>query len=214
MGERQVLAANQSPAELTEPGIGAFQDLSAHMAPRLAPIVIALHSRVLAMRRGPLDSQLLPPLGYWIGVISGIDGYAPWPLPRPAFGFGRVDLGEPGFRNKRNFRRRGSFQRTSQRRTLTADRPRPLRSFSAPGLATNWPSKGISSEGNATLLQFVKSTESHRNRLTSIPKAVPGPASLIAVTAITAQSISSTEPARFTELHPRHPRPACAAFYL
>ena len=113
-----MLMTNQKSAELAEPGVGSFHDPAAFVAPHLAPVVVALPLVVFPIGRDQLDSPLLQPLAQRIGVVTGIGDYPFRFLSRPAFGSPDADFFEGGFR-KRNFRRRGTFQPNSQRKTVS-----------------------------------------------------------------------------------------------
>ncbi len=124
--------ANEESAELTEPGVGAFDDPSPLVATEFAPVFVSAKLAVLAVGDDEADASLLQPLSQRVGVISAV-GDHPFRLrSRPSFGAGDFDLGERGFR-KRNFCRRGTFEPNSQRKTATVDQYHPLRALATLG---------------------------------------------------------------------------------
>jgi hypothetical protein len=119
--------ANEESAELTEPGVGAFDDPSALVSAELPAIFEAPEPAVLAVRNDEVDAALLESLSQRIGVVGAIGDHAFRFLPRTAFGTGDFDFGERGFS------RRGTFKPNSQRKTATVDQYHPLRALAAHG---------------------------------------------------------------------------------
>jgi hypothetical protein len=124
--------ANEESAELTEPGVGAFDDPSALVSAELPAVFEAPEFAVLAVRNDEVDASLGQPFSQRIGVVGAIGDHAFRFLSRTAFGTGDFDFGERGFR-KRNFSRRGTFEPNSQRKTATVDQYHPLRALAALG---------------------------------------------------------------------------------
>ena len=124
--------AHEESAELTEPGVGAFDDPAALVAPEFSSIFITPALAVLAVGDDEVDASFLQPLAQRVGVIGAVGDYALRLLSWPAFGTRDFDFGERGFR-KRNFSRRGTFQPNSQRKTATVDQYHPLRPLAALG---------------------------------------------------------------------------------
>ena len=124
--------ANEESAELTEPGVGAFDDPSPLVATEFASVFVSAKLAVLAVGDDEVDASLLQSLSQRVGVISTV-GDHPFRLrSRPSFGAGDFDLGERGFR-KCNFCRRGTFEPNSQRKTATVDQYHPLRALATLG---------------------------------------------------------------------------------
>ena len=124
--------ANDKPSELTEPGVGSFDDPSAFVPPELSAVFISTKLAVLAVRNDEVDAALFEPLAQRIGVIGTVGDHAFWLRSRTAFGRGDLDFGKRGL-GKRNFSRRGTFKPNSQRKTATVDQYHPLRTLAALG---------------------------------------------------------------------------------
>jgi hypothetical protein len=148
--------ANQESAELTEPGVGTFDDPASFVTPEFSAVLVAPELAVLAIGNDEVDAALGQPFAQRIGVVGAIGDHTFRPLPRPAFGTRDFDFGERGFR-KRNFSRRGTFEPNSQRKTATVDQYHPLRALAtlgftdcrAPFLAgAKLPSRNVSSHFN------------------------------------------------------------------
>jgi len=126
--------ANQQPAELAEPCVGAFDDPASLIAPELPAVFVFSLLVVVSVRDDEVDAALGQPLPERVGVVGAVGDHALGLLPRPAFGTWDFDFGERGFR-KRNFSRRGTFKPNSQRKTATVDQYHPLRSLAALGFS-------------------------------------------------------------------------------
>ena len=124
--------ANDESAELTEPGVGTFDDPASFVTPEFSAVLIAPELAVLAVRNDEVDAALGQPLSQRVRVVGAVSDYAFRLLSRTAFGSGDFDFGERGFR-KRNFSRRGTFKPNSQRKTATVDQYHPLRALAALG---------------------------------------------------------------------------------
>src|SRR5664280_3297911 len=127
-----MLMANQQPAELTKPSVGALDDPAAFVAAELPPVFVTLPPVALAVGCDQLDATLAKPFAQWVGIVPAVGDYALGPLPRTAFRLWDADFAERGFR-KLNFCRRGTFQPNSQRKTLTVDQYHPLRALAPLG---------------------------------------------------------------------------------
>ena len=123
---------HEESAELTQPGVGAFDDPAALVASEFSSVLVAPVLAVLAVRHDEVDTTFCEPLAQWIGVVGAVGDHAFRFLSRTAFGTGDFDFGERGFR-KRNFSLRGTFEPNSQRKTATVDQYHPLRSLAALG---------------------------------------------------------------------------------
>ena len=148
--------ANKQAAELSKPGVSAFDDPAALVAPELPAVLVFSLLVVLAVRDDEVDASLLEPLSERVGVVGAVGDHALRLLSRPAFGTRDFDFGERGFR-KRNFSWRGTFKPNSQRKTATVDQYHPLRPLAALGLAdcgapflagAKLPSRNVSSHLN------------------------------------------------------------------
>ncbi len=124
--------ANKQAAELSKPGVGAFDDPAALVASELSAVLVLPLLAVLAVRNDEVDTALGQPLAQRIGVVGTVGDYPFRLRSRSAFGAGDFDFGERGFR-KRNFSRRGTFKPNSQRKTATVDQYHPLRALAALG---------------------------------------------------------------------------------
>jgi len=124
--------ADQQPAELTEPRVGSLDDPAAFVTAQLASVLVAPVPAVLAVGHDQLDAPLLQPFAQRVGVVGTICDHPLRLLSRTALGARDADFSERGFR-KRNFSRRGTFQPSSQRKTLTVDQYHPLRALATLG---------------------------------------------------------------------------------
>jgi len=124
--------ANQKSAELTEPGVGAFDDPAAFVSSQLAAIFVAPLFVVAAVRNDQIYAAFFQPFAQWVGVVGAVGNHPFRLLPRTTLGTRDADFCERGFR-KRSFSRRGTFQPNSQRKTPTVDQYHPLRSLAALG---------------------------------------------------------------------------------
>src|ERR1022692_1597383 len=125
---------DEQSAELSQPGVGAFDNPAPFVASQFPTIFISPLLVVLPVRRYQLDATPFPSLSQWIGVVTPVCDHPFWLLPRPTFRPGDSNLFERGVR-KRNFCRRGTFQPTSQRNTFTVSQYHPLCAFTTLGLA-------------------------------------------------------------------------------
>jgi hypothetical protein len=124
--------ANEESAELTEPGVGAFDDPASFVPPEFPAVLVTPQFAVVAVRNDELDASLGKPFAQRVGVVGAVRDHAFRLLSRPAFGAWDFDFRERGFR-KRNFSRRGTFQPKSQRKTATVDQYHPLRALGTLG---------------------------------------------------------------------------------
>ena len=124
--------ANQKSAELTEPGVGAFDDPAAFVSSQLAAIFIAPVLVVAPVRHNQIDTTLLQSFAQRVGVVGAVGNHPFRLLPRTAFGARDTDRLKRGFR-KRSFSRRGTFKPNSQRKTPTVDQYHPLRALATLG---------------------------------------------------------------------------------
>jgi hypothetical protein len=124
--------AHEESAELTEPGVGAFDDPTALVTPELSAIFMFSHFVVFAVRNDEVDAAFFESLSQRIGVVRAIGDHAFRLLSRTALGARDFDCSKRGLR-KRNFCRRGTFKPNSQRKTATVDQYHPLRALAALG---------------------------------------------------------------------------------
>jgi hypothetical protein len=110
---------NEEPAELTEPGVGAFDNPASFVASELPSVFVSPALAVLAVRHDEVDASLFEPFAERVGVVGAVRDHAFRLLSRTALGTRDFDLGERGFR-KRNFSRRGTFEPNSQPKTATS----------------------------------------------------------------------------------------------
>ena len=167
--------ANQKSAELTKPGVGAFDDPAAFVSPQLAPIFIASVLVVAPVGHDQIDTPFLQPFAQRVGVVGAVGDHPFRLLSRTAFAARDADLLKRGFR-KRSFSRRGTFQPNSQRKTLTVDQYHPLRALatlgftdcSAPSLAgAKLPSRKHSSHCSRPSPSSAPSSARHASSHTS-----------------------------------------------
>jgi len=125
---------DEQSAELSQPGIGAFDNPAPFVASQFPAIFVSPLLVVFPVRRDQLDAAPLPSLSQRIGVVTPVRNHPFGLLPRPAFRSREADLFERGVR-KRNFCRRGTFQPNSQRNTFTVSQYHPLCAFTALGFA-------------------------------------------------------------------------------
>ena len=125
--------ANEESAELTEPGVGAFDDPAALISSEFSSVLVSPVLAVFAIRDDQVSTAFFESFAQRIGVVGAVGDYAFGLLPRTAFGSRDFDFGERGF-GKRNFSRRGTFEPNSQWKTLAVDQYHPLRSLAALGL--------------------------------------------------------------------------------
>ena len=123
---------HEDSAELTEPGVGSFDDPAAFVASELSAVFVSPVLAVLAIGHDEVDTALCEPLAQRIGVVGAVGDHALGLLSWTAFGSRDFHFGERGLR-KCNFSRRGTFEPNSQRKTATVDQYHPLRSLAALG---------------------------------------------------------------------------------
>jgi hypothetical protein len=93
---------NEESSELTQPGVGAFDDPSSFITAQLAAVFEALLDEVGAVGDDEVDAAFFEPLAQRIGVIDAVGDHALGLLSRPARGPRDADFGKRGFR-KGNF---------------------------------------------------------------------------------------------------------------
>ena len=125
---------DEQSAELSQPGVGAFDNPAPFVASQFPAIFVSPLLVVFPVRHNQLDAAPFPSLPQWIGVVAPVRDYTFRLLPRPASWPGDADFGERGVR-KRNFCRRGTFQPNSQRNTFTVSQYHPLCAFTTLGFA-------------------------------------------------------------------------------
>jgi len=125
---------DQQSAELSQPGVGAFDLPAPFVASQFPAIFVSPLLVVLPVGRDQLDAALFPSPPQWIGVVTAVRDHPFRLLSRPAFRPGDADFGKRGVR-KRNFCRRGAFQPNSQRNTFTVSQYHPLCAFTTLGFA-------------------------------------------------------------------------------
>src|ERR1700692_4528579 len=82
-GERTVVAHNQAP-EVSEPGVGAFDDPSPSVAPQRSAILCRGPNAIPLVRADQFDPPLLQALPQWIAVIGFVGDHPQRLLPRTA----------------------------------------------------------------------------------------------------------------------------------
>jgi hypothetical protein len=68
--------ANEESAELTEPGVGAFDDPAALIASELSAVFVAPVHAVLAIRHDEVDTAFFESFTPRIGVVGPVGDYA------------------------------------------------------------------------------------------------------------------------------------------
>jgi hypothetical protein len=126
--------SNEQSAELTEPGVGAFNDPPSFVTTQLPTVLVLPQLVVGSVGHDQLDTALAKPFTQRVGVVGAVSDHTLRLLPRTSFGTGDFDLGERGFR-KRNFSRRGTFKPNSQWKTAAVDQNHPLRSLAPLGFS-------------------------------------------------------------------------------
>ena len=167
--------ANEESAELTEPGVGPFDDPASLVTPEFPAVFISPVLAVLAVWNDEFDAAFLESLSQRIGVVGAVGDHAFRFLSRAAFRTWDFDFGERGFR-KRNFSRRGTFEPNSQRKTATVDQYHPLRALPALGFTdrgapflagAKLPSKNVSSHFNRPSPSSAPNSARHASSHTS-----------------------------------------------
>jgi len=80
--------ANKESSELTEPGVGAFDDPSSLVAPELSAVFVLSLLAILAVRNDEIDAALLQTFSQRIGVVGSVGDHAFRLRTRAAFGAG------------------------------------------------------------------------------------------------------------------------------
>jgi hypothetical protein len=130
----QMFVTDQYAAELTEPGIGAFDLPASFVASQFPAILVFPFLVVLPIGCDQFNTPLFPSFAQRVGVVATVGDHSLRLLPRPPFALRDPDLVERGVR-KRNFCRRGTFQPNSQRNTFTVSQYHPLCAFTTLGFA-------------------------------------------------------------------------------
>ena len=132
--ERAVVAHHQA-AEVSEPGVGAFDDPATSVPPQRSAILRRRFLAVRAMRRDQFDSAPCQPLAQRIAVVGFVGNHPHWLLPRPArtMAPAYADRRERRFREP-DFRPGCSVKVVSQRNTAAVDH-HPLRPLAPLGFS-------------------------------------------------------------------------------
>src|SRR5712692_3796589 len=133
--ERAVVAHHQA-AEVSEPGVGAFDDPATPVPPQRSAILRRRFLAVGAMRRDQFDSAPCQPLAQRIAIVGFVGDHPHRFLPRtpctmtPTY----ADRRERRFREA-DFRRGCRVKVVSQRNTLAVDHHHPLRPLAPLGFS-------------------------------------------------------------------------------
>src|SRR5882762_1533004 len=133
--ERAVVAHHQA-AEVSEPGVGAFDDPATPVPPQRSAILRRRFLAVGAMRRDQFDSAPCQPLAQRIAVVGFVGDHSQRFLPRtpgtmtPTY----ADRRERRFREP-DFRRGCRVKVLSQRKTAAVDHHHPLRPLAPLGFS-------------------------------------------------------------------------------
>src|SRR5437899_3572695 len=133
--ERAVVAHHQA-AEVSEPGVGAFDDPATSVPPRRSAVLRRRFLSVGAMRRDQFDSAPCQPLAQRIAVVGLVGDHPHRFLPRtpctmtPTY----ADRRERRFREP-DFRRGCRVKVLSQRKTAAVDHHHPLRPLAPLGFS-------------------------------------------------------------------------------
>lgn len=84
--------AHEESSELSEPGVGAFDDPAALISPELPAVFIAPVLAALAVRHDEVDAPFGQPFAQRVGIIGTVRDHALWLVARPASGAGDSDL--------------------------------------------------------------------------------------------------------------------------
>lgn len=167
--------ADQQPAELSEPCVGAFDDPAAFVAPELSPVLVASVPAIFAIGDDQLDAAFLQPLAQRVGVVGAVGDHPFRFLSGTAFGPGDADFGERGLR-KTSFSRRGTFKPNSQWKTAAVDQYHPLRALAPLGFSNcgapffagaKLPSRNVSSHFSSPSASSAPSSARHASSHTS-----------------------------------------------
>ncbi len=118
--------SQQESSELSKPGAGSFDDPTALEAPPLPFALVTVLSAVLSVQSGQLDGAPFQHLTKRIRAVGAISDDPSRLSPRVAFGAGDADRSARSLR-KSNFSQKGTFQPSTQRKTLTIRRRHPIR---------------------------------------------------------------------------------------
>jgi hypothetical protein len=134
-GDRAVVA-NDQPAEVAEPGEGAFHLPTTPVSTQRSAILRARLAAIPAMRCHQGDSACRQPLAQRIAVIGAISNHERWFLawPSTAMSPGHADRRERLFREP-DFVGRCRVKLLSQRNTLAVDHHHPLRALAPLGFS-------------------------------------------------------------------------------
>src|SRR6266851_2168447 len=133
--ERAVVAHHQA-AEVSEPGVGAFDDPATPVPPQRSAILRRRFLAVAAMRRDQFDSAPCQPLAQRIAIVGFVGDHPHRFLPRtpctmtPTY----ADRRERRFREP-DFRRGCRVKVLSQRNTAAVDHHHPLRPLAPLGFS-------------------------------------------------------------------------------
>src|SRR6202140_558604 len=134
-GERAVVAHDQA-SEVSEPGVGAFDNPSPPVAPQRSAILGCRPNTISLVRADQFDPALPQPLTQWIAVVRFVSDYPHRLLPWPA---GVMTPPYPDRRERRfrepDFRRGCRVKVLSQRKTAAVDHHHPLRPLAPLGFS-------------------------------------------------------------------------------
>src|SRR5580658_2608123 len=134
-GERAVVAHDQA-SEVSEPGVGSFDNPSPPVAPQGSAILGCRPNSIPLVRTDQFDPALLQALPQRIAVVSFVGNHAHRFLPRSA---GMVTPSYPDRRECRfrelDFRRGCRVKVVSQRNTAAVDHHHPLRPLASLGFS-------------------------------------------------------------------------------
>ena len=133
--ERAVVAHDQAP-EVSQPGVGAFDDPSPAIAPQRSAILGCGPNAILLVRTDQFDAALPQAFPQWIAVVGFVGDYSHRFLPRTA----RVMTPSYSDRRERrlrelDFRRGCRVKVVSQRKTAAVDHHHPLRPLAPLGFS-------------------------------------------------------------------------------
>src|SRR6266478_4508692 len=133
--ERAVVAHHQA-AEISEPGVGAFDDPATPVPPQRSAILRRRFLAVGAMRRDQFDSAPCQPLTQRITVVGLVGDHPHGLLSRPTRTMTPTyaDRRKRGFREP-DFRRGCRVKVVSQRKTAAVDHHHPLRPLAPLGFS-------------------------------------------------------------------------------
>src|SRR5258708_40062044 len=134
-GERAVVPHDQ-PSEVSEPGVGAFDNPSPPVAPQRTTILRRGPNAISLVRADQFDPPLLQALPQRIAVICFVGDHSHRLLPRTA----RVMTPPYAYRRDRrlrefDFRRGRRVKVVSQRKTAAVDHHHPLRPLAPLGFS-------------------------------------------------------------------------------